>query len=167
MHFLRLFYPKGWIGWGLLAMTIYSFCLHIGPKLINPKGLLLLIALASIFWALWFACPVPWIERWESVHPLVRCCAFALGGYVVPLTIGNFGELYRFHLWYEFLIPGGASPLTPTHSVAFLSAAYAFAVQFYGKPGPPAQDSEQVLPGQPHLISFEEAQRKANENINN
>lgn len=163
MHFLRLFVPKGLIGWALLAISLVSFGVTLAPKFINPKGLLLLLVVAVPLCCCWFALPVSWIERWESIPLLLRSIVFAICAYTIVVTLGNFGELYRFRLWYEFLVPGKASPVTPTHQIGFMFGLYAFAAQFYHKPGSSPQDSERVLPGQPYLISFEEAQNKANE----
>lgn len=159
-YFLSTLYPKDRLSWALFWASLFSFCATVLPRLINPKGILLLMAVIVPLVAAAATVPVRWILRWERWPHVIRGIILAVASYSFVVTIGNYGELFSFRNWGEFLLPGGASPFTSTHGVAVLVGIFFYTTQRYELSHPAPRDSEQVLTGQP-LISAEEAAKRA------
>lgn len=136
------------------------FAVELLPRLLNPKGLLLGVGLAVSFVAAALVIPHRWFFRWEALNWLLRALVLSALTYAFVVTVGNFGELYNFRVWLEFLLPQGASPFTPTHATAVVLGMYIFTTQDYKLSASTSPDKERVLSGQP-TIPFEEAQRRA------
>ncbi len=155
-RFIWTFGPKGVFGLILLVVFCFMFAVAILPHLLNPKGVLLLLALATPVTALAFTLPDRVYKTWECLPDILRAALLSVLAYATIVTVGHFGELYNFRLWLDFLLLRSATPWSSVHSVAMAGVAFAFATQMYKPPGPLPEDEERILSGY-KLISREEA----------
>jgi len=156
-RFIWTFGPKGVIGLVLLLVFCFMFAVSILPHLLNPKGVLLLLALAVPVAALALTLPDRAYKTWERLPDTLRAGILSVVAYAAIVTVGHFGELYNFRLWLDFLLLRSATPWSSVHSVAMAAVAFAFATQMYEPPGPVPQDEERILSGH-KLLTRAEAQ---------
>ena len=161
---IRIVSPKSPSNWLVLVVFVFMFCVAIGPRLLGPKGLLLAMAFLASVVALVLVVPEHWCNWCECWPPFLRGLFLGLAAYAAMITLGNFGELYNFRVWLEWLTvwTTGAAPFTPGHATGLAAALHLILAQRYYLIFPSPDDLETVILGEVP-ISYEQALERSQE----
>lgn len=163
MNLSFLLRPKGLWGWLCLAGLAGAVWTSFTPEHSPLQAALVLGGLTAFLTVLGFALPTKATAYVAKLRMRFRVLLFCPVAYVLVVTVFNFAELYSFRLWLAFLMPCGDSPFNHTHVLGVMAAVYMFCAQTFHIPIERPTDFEKVLPGEPFLISQEEAEKQANE----
>ena len=162
MYLLRILQPKSTLSWLILLAFGFMFGVAIGPKLIQPKGVLLLLAVLAGVAGVQALVPARWFIRFECLPFWLRVALLGFPAYAFVVTLGHFAELYSFRAWMEFVLitTHGAVPFSAVHATGVAAALYIWSAQRYVLWFPSPKDQETILSGQ-QTISHHEAQQRS------